>query len=201
MEKHLQRFIVCECCGRKVRDYSYLPQSPVYQKMLAECLCYDCAYWDMMSKDKERNLVMIDGYLYDLQPYCSPEPHIQHGMDGKECYILKSDGTPVFSNDVWRIGTIPWRFQERFAEGWWITPVAYKVLKKRKTPCRNKTCMDRYRCCFYEWWTEFKKPSKWNPPLNWVAGSEGCRSFLNILWIKNYDYDIRKLIQNSFKNI
>lgn len=90
MEKHLQRFIVCECCGRKVRDYSYLPQSPVYQKMLAECLCYDCAYLDMMSKNKDRNLIMIDGSLYDLQPYCSPEPHIQLGMDGKECYILLS---------------------------------------------------------------------------------------------------------------
>ena len=200
MDRQLQRFIVCECCGRKVRDYSYVGQSLVYRKMMDECLCYDCAYWDMMSRDRKRNLVMVDGSLYDLQIYCLPKPNVQLGMDGRECYILKSDGTAVFSNDVWRIGLVPWSFRDRFDEGWWITPEAYKILQKRKVSCKNRACMDRYRCFFYEWWNE-RKTSKWHPPLNWVAGSEGCRSFLNMLWIKGYDYDIRKLIQGSFKNI
>lgn len=150
--KQLQRFIVCECCGQRIRDYGYLQQSKVYQKMIDECLCYDCAYWDMVSHDRQRNLIMIDGILYDLQPYCQPAPNIQLGMNGKQCYILRSDGFPIYSNDVWKIGEVPPRFQNMFSKGWWITYDAYKLIKKRKIPCRRKDCMDRSRCFFYDWW-------------------------------------------------
>lgn len=199
MKKHLERFILCECCGRKVHDKGYYKLSPVYQKMIAECVCYDCAYWDMISKDNTRNLIMIEGVLYDLQPYCEPAPNIMLGMDGKECYILKADGSSVFSNDVWRIGTVPIKFQDRFSEGWWMTKKAFKLLQKRKVKCKRKECFDRYRCFFYDWQSELNKPSHHYVPKRWHLGDEMCKYYLDRSWIRNYDYDIRQLIQNSFK--
>lgn len=194
----MQRFIICEKCGKKIPDIGYYEHSATYKTMIRLSLCYECAYWNNISENIKDTYICIDGILYDVMPYCTPKPNVTLGMDGKECYILKENGETVFSNDVWKIGKVPLKFCDNFKKGWWMTAEAFNIIKKRKIPCRNKYCNDRYRCFFYEWWKESEMHAIPKIPLNWISGDSMCKFFLNRSMIRNYDNDVRKVIQNSF---
>ena len=179
------RYIICEECGKKVRD-CFNANSSVYQKMIAESLCYECAYWKNIIENWKDTYYVIDGICYDFQPFHDGnEANIMLGSNGKNYYALTTECHAIHSNDVWVKGTVPERFRDILKDSaYHITGDAYNILSNGCHICKNKGCYDRYHCFFYDYRNEYGIGPYNVIPRNWVAGNEHCKSFIDIRKIK-----------------
>jgi len=181
------RFIICECCEKKVRDHSFNPDSKVYQKMISECLCYECAYWKNLIENWKETYIVIDHVLYDFQPSQVDRANICLGSNGRNYYAL-INGQAIYSNDVWVKGMVPERFRDKIPNmGFFITQKTYEILRSRTSVCKSKGCYDRYHCLLYDHRNEYKSGPYNIIPRTWVAGNENCKFFVDIRSIRGFD--------------
>ena len=173
------RYIVCERCGKRVKDGLYNMTSSIYKKMIGECICWECAFWSNIVAEKEKYDV-IDGRCYMLLPEQEKNKLALYGMGGKTFCIMRKDFTAIRTNDAWPIGKVPESFRKELPDtAWIITLKAYNAIRKRGNICTNRYCMDRYHCLFYKWWDEEDAEMISSIPKDWHTGDELCPSFVD----------------------
>ena len=176
----IRKSLVCSFCGHPIDIDNYDLNLHLPQKMLAERLCYQCAFWKDKAEHPDPNREIINGHHYIFHPYKETKSYFQ-GMNGRTICIMKTDGTVKCSNDVWHQGEIPERFRCLLPDtakiiAWHL----YRRLSSRTwLKCQRKGCYDRYHCFWYH--PELTEPDgPWNIiPDNWVVGGEMCPNYVN----------------------
>lgn len=186
------KYLLCEKCGRK-EPLNNPPCSDtmISQIMLSKCYCYECALWDAVIEGRLGNFQIIDGVCYIFLPTVTgDEVHLNIlGQNGKDIYMLTKDGSVLYSNDVWLLGKVPENYRGVLCDtAWSITKRAYNIIKRSKSMCKKRGCMDRYHCYFYD--ISIEKDGPFNKiTKDYIVGSEHCGRFVNI--IKDiYRYDV-----------
>lgn len=181
------RIIQCDICNRQIPDIGLNAASPLYERIISNSLCPECAFWNYIVNNKTENLIRVFRKCYRVLPFQpSPPPGAILGNNGKRMYFLTTSGAPIMSNDVWFVGTVPERFAHHLPDNAYrINLKAYNRLLKREGKCRDYQCPDRYRCFFYNW----KEESTYTPiPQDHIPGTTECNDFLPLRWIENFDY-------------
>lgn len=179
----------CKRCGKVFWTLATNNESPVCHIMEQRNLCAVCAYWTYRLEVPREETQVIDGIYYDFLP---PVKRLQVGemIGGKGMkYIMLRDGSVKKSNDIWKIGTIPYIFRDEYPDtAWWIDKVTFnKINRTRAFVCHNKGCYDRYHCMRYDIRGEYDK-GPWNiVPSRHIVGNEHCPSFINLRNIRHYD--------------
>jgi hypothetical protein len=198
MEQVVEK-VKCSVCGREFWNFpSYSDLSTVDEYMEKFGLCHGCAFFMWLKDNPHKYGHVIGGSYYDIYPSRIAEkkqPGTYLGGDGKKWRLLYSDERVEISYDVWLVGKIPEKFVLDFPQdAWLITPRAYQLLKVGKIICRNRVCYDRYRCYMYDIRQEIGNEPFNRVPSDWVAGTSGCPSFLNIVTeIKGY-WDMNRIL-------
>ena len=187
----------CSSCGKRILDFGFVDDSPIYKLMSESGMCYECAYWKDFIENKPDNLEIIEGKCYHFLREQYKTPMMTLGMEGKMRYILRRNGDVAKSNDVWLINEVPLKYRDQLPNtAWWIKSRAYYKLERWDFKCRSKACMDRYHCYRFDYKNELGKEPYNFPPLDWITGDEHCRDFVNLLDIRGYDryYDINDIL-------
>lgn len=195
MRKYEVRSAITKCsiCGKRVCNAFFDKESPIYLQMVEKNCCYDCAYWEDLIANPPENMEVVNQTLYDFKPYIEPKL----GMFlGQTMWILKKDGTPMMSNDVWNKGKIPLQFRDRLPDtAYEVSKKTYKKLTTGRMGCRSVGCFDRYHCYRYDYRHEFGQAPYNRVPRDWIVGDEGCPAFINLREIKHFDYiDINDIL-------
>ena len=176
----------CVYCGKDICTFNFDKKSPIYLMMRKVGCCYECAYWENLYDNPLEHMEVIEHTLYDFLPY--REPRFGE-MLGSTMYILRIDGTPVYSNDVWKKGKIPNYFLHKFPEtAYPISKKTYKKLTTGRMGCVAIGCLDRYHCYRYNIQNELKTGPYNKVPRDWIVGDEKCPAFINLKEIKHYNY-------------
>ena len=189
-------YIICEKCGKKIRADCYNKSSGIYNRMLSESICYDCAYWLEMTDNMPETYEIVNGICYDFQPYCNKikAKTANLGHNGKIFYILKNDGSVLMSNDVWNKGEVPAQYKDKLKDtAIFIPREIYEPLTRRRAVCENKGCYDRYHCFFYDFRIEYDTGPFNKIPRDWIIGNEYCKAFANIAKIPGFNPTIDSL--------
>ena len=177
--------IVCKICKKEFWDiYSTLRHD-------GKDICHDCSNWLQLISFRMDKTEVISGVAYEVLPVVNDNDincTIITGMDTMH-YILKKDGSLIRSNDIWKIGDVPYHFRERLPDtGWWINRSIYNRIRQvGKHKCRQTQCYDRYHCLHYDYKIEFDKGPYNYIPRDYIVGFENCRHFVNMNDIKDYD--------------
>lgn len=176
----------CNSCGNTFWDFTDSKEN------WSGAVCSDCAIWLELIRTGRPYLETIAGICYDFLP---PQKDIGAGDTlggGRMRYILKKDGSVKKSNDIWKVGVVPYRFRDKLPDtGWWITRKVYYRLLRGTFSCENMGCYDRYHCLRYNIKSEYGTGPYNIIPKNWIVGDERCPSFCNILEIEHFDdYEI-----------
>lgn len=191
-----EAFPRCSRCGKIFNVSEFKSDNVVFRKMVADGICYNCAYWTTFTL--ESDMEIIGGCVYRVfPPQTEFIPGAMLGGSGMK-YILKKDRTTKKSNDIWKVAEIPQNFRDKFKDtGWWITKMFYYRWTKKQWQCNAKGCLDRYHCFRYNYKIEYENGAYNIVPKSWILGRENCGEFLNLLDISRYDelYDINDLLQ------
>lgn len=180
---------ICKKCGRMFWTLATDNESPVCQIMEQRDLCGTCAYWTYRLEVPREDTQVIEGIYYDFLP---PVKRLHVGeMIGSDRmrYIMLRDGSVKKSNDIWKIGTVPYVFRDDYPDtAWWIDRETFNKLNRKRTfVCTKKGCYDRYHCMRYDIRREYRD-GPWNiVPPGHIVGNEHCPSFVNLRNIRHYD--------------
>lgn len=179
----------CSECGKKILDFGFDKNNPIYKIMKERNLCYECAYWLDFIENPPECLEIISGKCYQVFPEQQKTPMKILGSGGKMHYLLRRNGEIEKSNDVWFVSEIPQKYRDRLKDtAWWVEKRVYFKLRRLPFKCWSKGCMDRYYCYRYDYRREFNENGPFNiPPKEWIKGSEHCKEFVDILEIHDYD--------------
>lgn len=179
----------CKVCGKRILDFGFEDDNPIYKKMKGSGMCYECAYWADFIEHKPECLEVIDGKCYQFLPPQKRDVGKILGMGGKMRYIMRRNGGLAKSNDVWFIADVPYKYRDKLPDtAWWTTSRVYRLLTMHPFVCKSKACLDRYRCFRFDYRREFTEDGPYNIPSGeWVVGDEHCSMFVDLLDIKHYD--------------
>lgn len=173
--------LVCSICGQPININDFDLHQHLPKMMLAEHLCYQCAFWIDKARNPDPNREIIEGNHYIFKPFKEEKTYFM-GMRGHKLYIMKTDGTVKCSNDVWHQGEIPERFRSIFPDTAKFIPwnLYCRLSSRQWFKCQRKGCYDRYHCYWYH--PELTEPNgeAWNQiPNDWKIGGELCPNFVN----------------------
>ena len=187
MKTHQQ---TCPCCGKKFWNFTSIANAQDYNKDWQGLVCGDCAIWLDFIKSPKPCMEIIGGICYEFLP---PQRDIGAGDTlggGRMKYILKKDGSAKKSNDIWKIGEVPYHLREQLPDtGWWCSRSVFQRMQRMPFICRNQGCYDRYHCLRYDFRQEYETGPYNAIPKDYCIGDEKCKSFVNILEIEHYDGD------------
>lgn len=182
------RTTVCSICGKRFLSYRLNANNKMVKKS-DHGLCPDCQVWRNLIDNKPKELEVVAGVAYKVYPKSENLWGVHLGGNGAIRYILKKDFTTIESNDVWKIGEVPFKFRDELPDtGWWIKNP--KIVKRlaRKRICKAPMCYDRYRCLWFDYTAEFTELGPFDRiPTEHKVGSERCSRFVDILDIEHYD--------------
>lgn len=171
----------CSCCGARMLLQGYDANQRIAHIMKQNTICYGCAYWQDIKAYPPQYMEIVGAKCIKVCPVADKkDKSLILGGKGKMRYFIRNDFSTFQSNDVWLIGVVPERFRKDFKPtAKEITAKVYARLQKNSKQCKARGCFDRYHCLRYN--LELENDGAFNVvPLNWRAGDEHCKFFINI---------------------
>lgn len=187
----------CSKCGAKIFLQGYNEQNRFAATMQRKKICYDCAFWADLIDYPPANLQVLGiTCLKIYPPGDKKDKSIILGGKGKKRYFLGYDGSVIFTNDLWIIGTIPERFRPFLSPTVVeISERAYNQLSRNCKVCKARGCLDRYNCFRYDIGLEEAQPPANNIPKTWKEGDEHCRWYLRHSDIQSDERSLKSFTQ------
>lgn len=161
---------VCAKCGSIVHPHEFHRDPQIYDRMLNDSVCFECAYWMNIIDHRMNYDYIIEHQYYAVLPIIKPKKKIAH--------ILTHEGHIIHSSELFRYGEIPERFWDDLPNNAnFITHQKAKSISvNSEFHCDRIGCWDR-KYCFW-----FHGQMDWNEiPKNHEVGSENCPMFINKL--------------------
>jgi len=111
MDPESDIYLVCKCCG--------VPETATYcepdkEQMVSRSLCFICNLWQER-EPKLNSQVLWQGTMFSPSGIeLGSQKFLGHG--GRAFKITKTDGTVIFSNNVWCGGDLPWYLREKYPD-------------------------------------------------------------------------------------
>lgn len=173
--------ITCKCCGKQEIAQTYRNlDADIAKAMLAEQLCFECAYWKLLIRNLKDYHIVIDGEVMFVRLLAKPTLRQARRNNGD--FIIDLKTKEVYNAiGLASVGKIPERFIGQVQNTHkFITREEYiRIQGYDAEVCLSKGCFDRYHCVWYN--AAIAEPAEpWNKiPKNYKIGSENCPSFVD----------------------